>query len=289
MKKLLIALLLIFSAFVGLIVLMGALALLTPAWSSSTEGLLFMQGFQTIALFGVTAFVGVWYTEDREDPIEKMLLKKGLTLKQGAIAILFAVAALPMISLLAEWNKGMELPQFLASMEEMMREMEESSKVLTERFLNTTSEWMLFVNLLVMALLPAVCEEMMFRGWLQRALGRSVDYHTAIWVSAIVFSAIHFQFYGFIPRMLIGAALGYLYYYTGSLWAPIVAHFTNNAAAVVTAFLSYNGYTSIDFDLIGTGDTWYLSVASVAVCVALMVRLQSTDNRLQSTDVSGIC
>jgi membrane protease YdiL (CAAX protease family) len=279
MKKLLIALLLIFSAFVGLIVLMGALALLAPAWSSSTEGLLFMQGFQTIALFGVTAFVGVWYTEDREDPIEKMLLKKGLTLKQGAIAILFAVAALPMISLLAEWNKGMELPQFLASMEEMMREMEESSKVLTERFLNTTSEWMLFVNLLVMALLPAVCEEMMFRGWLQRALGQSVDYHTAIWVSAIVFSAIHFQFYGFIPRMLIGAALGYLYYYTGSLWAPIVAHFTNNAAAVVTAFLSYNGYTSIDFDLIGTGDTWYLSVASVAVCVALMVRLQSTDYR----------
>ena len=279
MKKLLVALLLIFGAFVGLIVLMGALALLTPAWSSSTEGLLFMQGFQTIALFGVTAFVGVWYTEDREDPIEKMLLKKGLTLKQGVIAILFAVAALPMISLLAEWNKGMELPQFLASMEEMMREMEESSKVLTERFLNTTSEWMLFVNLLVMALLPAVCEEMMFRGWLQRALGQSVDYHTAIWVSAIVFSAIHFQFYGFIPRMLIGAALGYLYYYTGSLWAPIVAHFTNNAAAVVTAFLSYNGYTSIDFDLIGTGDTWYLSVASAAVCVALMVRLQSADNR----------
>ena len=279
MKKLLIALLLIFSAFVGLIVLMGALALLAPAWSSSTEGLLFMQGFQTIALFGVTAFVGVWYTEDREDPIEKMLLKKGLTLKQGAIAILFAVAALPMISLLAEWNKGMELPQFLASMEEMMREMEDSSKVLTERFLNTTSEWMLFVNLLVMALLPAVCEEMMFRGWLQRALGQSVDYHTAIWVSAIVFSAIHFQFYGFIPRMLIGAALGYLYYYTGSLWAPIVAHFTNNAAAVVTAFLSYNGYTSIDFDLIGTGDTWYLSVASAAVCVALLFRLQSTDYR----------
>ena len=123
MKKLLIALLLIFGAFVGLIVLMGALALLAPAWSSSTEGLLFMQGFQTIALFGVTAFVGVWYTEDREDPIEKMLLKKGLTLKQGVIAILFAVAALPMISLLVEWNKGMVLPQFLASMEEMMANM----------------------------------------------------------------------------------------------------------------------------------------------------------------------
>ena len=120
---------------------------------------------------------------------------------------------------------------------------------------------------------------MMFRGWLQRVLGKRVNYHIAIWVSAFVFSAIHFQFYGFIPRMLIGAALGYLYCYTGSLWAPIIAHFTNNAAAVVTAFLTYNGYTSIDFDVIGTGDTWYLSVASVAVCVALLFRLQFTDDR----------
>lgn len=273
MKKLLIALLLIFSAFVGLVVLMGALALLAPTWSNSVNGLLFMQGFQTIVLFGVTALVGVWFTEGHSNPFKQMLLDRRLTPRDCLIAFLFAVAALPMISLLAEWNNGMELPSYLASLEEMMRQMEESAKVLTERFLNTSSVGMMLVNLLVMALLPAVCEEMMFRGWLQRVLGKSVNYHTAIWVSAFVFSAIHFQFYGFIPRMLIGAALGYMYYYTGSLWAPIVAHFTNNAAAVVTAFLTYNGYTSIDFDLIGTGDTWYLSVVSVAVCVVLMSRL----------------
>ena len=279
MKKLLVALLLIFGAFIGLIVLMGALAFLVPEWSGSTEGLLFMQGFQTIVLFGVTAVVGVWFTEKRVNPFKQMSLNVGLSLKQGVIVLFFALAALPIISLLAEWNKGMELPSFLASMEEVMREMEESAKVLTERFLNTSSVVMMFVNLFVMALLPAVCEEMMFRGWLQRVLGKTVNYHTAIWVSAFVFSTIHFQFYGFIPRMLIGAALGYLYYYTGSLWAPIIAHFINNAVAVVAAFLIYNGYSSIDFDLIGTGDTWYLSVASVALCVALLFRLQITDNR----------
>lgn len=279
MKKLLIALLLIFGAFIGLVVLMGGLMALAPEWANSTAGLLFMQGFQTIVLFGVTAFVGVWFTEDRVNPFKQMLLNKGLSWKQGLIAFFFAVSALPIISLMAEWNQGMELPSFLASLEEMMRQMEESAKALTERFLNTSSVGMMFVNLFVMALLPAVCEEMMFRGWLQRVLGKSVNYHTAIWVSAFVFSAIHFQFYGFIPRMLIGAALGYLYYYTGSLWAPIIAHFTNNAAAVISAFLAYNGYISANPDLIGTGDTWYLSVASVAVCAALMVRLQSTDNR----------
>lgn len=279
MKKLFIALLLIFGAFIGLVVLMGALALLAPEWSNSTGGLLFMQGFQTIVLFGVTALVGVWITEDKLNPLKQMLLNKGLSLKHGLIALFFAVAALPMISLLTEWNKGMELPSFLASMEEMMRQMEESAKEVTDQFLNTSSVGMMFINLFVIALLPAVGEEMMFRGWLQRVLGKSVNYHTAIWVSAFVFSAIHFQFYGFIPRMLIGAALGYLYCYTGSLWAPIIAHFTNNAAAVISAFLVYNGYISINPDLIGTGDTWYLSVASVAVCVALMVRLRITDYR----------
>ena len=277
MKKLVIALLLIFGAFIGLIVLMGALALLAPKWANSTVGLLTMQGVQTIVLFGVTALVGVWFTEERVNPFKQMSLNRVLTLKQGLIAFLFAVAALPMISMLAEWNKGMELPSFLASVEELMRQMEESVELLTERFLNTSSAVILFVNLFVMAFLPAVCEEMMFRGWLQRVLAKSVNYHVAIWVAAFVFSAIHFQFYGFIPRMLIGAALGYLYYYTGSLWAPVVAHFTNNAVAVITAFLTYNGYTSVNFDLIGTGDTWYLSLTSLVVCLALLFRLKVID------------
>lgn len=269
MKKLLIALLLIFGAFIGLVVLMGALMVLAPEWSNSIEGLLFIQGFQTIVLFGVTALVGVWFTE-RVNPFNQMSLNRGLSMKQGLVAFFFAVAALPLISMLAEWNKGMELPSFLASVEEIMRQMEESALAMTEKFLNTSSFGMMIVNLFVMALLPAVCEEMMFRGWLQRVLGNRLNYHVAIWVSAFIFSAIHFQFYGFVPRMIIGAALGYLYCYTGSLWASIIAHFTNNAAAVITAFLAYNGYTSINFDLIGTGDTWYLSVASVAVCLALM-------------------
>ena len=274
MKKLLIALLIIFGAFIGVMTLMGALIALAPEWTNSIEGLLFMQGLQTIVLFGVTALVGVWFTEDYVNPLRQMSLNKGLSVQQSLIAFLFAVAALPMISMLADWNNGIELPSFLASVEDMMRQMEEQAKVLTERFLQTSSVGMMVANLFVMALLPAVCEEMMFRGWLQRVLGKSVNYHTAIWVSAFVFSAIHFQFYGFIPRMLIGAALGYLYHYTGSLWASILAHFVNNAAAVVFAFLSYNGYTNIDFDLIGTGGTWYLSVASLAVCLALMFRLK---------------
>ena len=98
MKKLLIALLLIFGAFIGLVVLMGALMVLAPEWSNSIEGLLFMQGVQTIMLFGVTALVGVWFTE-RVNAFNQMSLNRGLSLKQGLVAFFFAVAALPLISM----------------------------------------------------------------------------------------------------------------------------------------------------------------------------------------------
>ena len=123
MKKLLIALLIIFGAFIGVMTLMGALIALAPKWTNSIEGLLFMQGLQTIVLFGVTALVGVWFTEDYVNPLRQMLLNKGLSVQQSLIAFLFAVAALPMISMLADWNNGIELPSFLASVEEMMRQM----------------------------------------------------------------------------------------------------------------------------------------------------------------------
>ena len=272
MKKLLIALLIIFGAFIGVVTLMEALMLLAPEWMGSTSGLLFMQGLQTILLFGLTAVVGIWVAE-RKNPLRLMALDRTVSVSQGLIVFCFAVAALPSITWLAEWNKGLELPSFLSSLEAQMQAMEEAARVLTERFLQTSSVGMLFVNLFVMAFLPALCEEMMFRGWLQRRLSSSVNIHVAVWVSAFVFSAIHFQFYGFVPRMLIGAALGYMYYYTGSLWAPILAHFVNNAAAVLVAFVSYNGLVAFDFERLGTGDTWYVSVAALAVCVVLMSRL----------------
>ena len=273
MKKFLWALFVLLGAFLGLVLLISVMVAINPEWSTSTNGLLVIQAIQTIVLFGCTTYVGVKFTETG-NPLKLMSLTKGLTIKQIVISFLFAISALPIISFFSEWNKGMELPSFLASMEEIMKQMEDQAMVMTERFLSTSSVGMLFVNLFVIALLPALCEEMMFRGWLQRRVSNSVNIHVAIWVSAFVFSAIHFQFYGFLPRMLIGAALGYLYYYTGSLWAPIIAHFTNNAVAVATTFLTYNKITTTDFDMIGVGDMWYMSLASVAVCVALMCVLR---------------
>ena len=90
--------------------------------------------------------------------------------------------------------------------------------------------------LVSVALLPALCEEWLFRGTLQPLLIRaSGNIHVGIWISAALFSAIHMQFFGFIPRMLLGASFGYLVVHSGSIWPAVTGHLVNNAGVVIAA------------------------------------------------------
>jgi membrane protease YdiL (CAAX protease family) len=147
------------------------------------------------------------------------------------------LALLPIVGVVNEWNQAISLPDFLAPLEAWMREAEDMATQLQERFLSGTSYWDLFVNIVVMAVTPAFCEELLFRGVIQNQLEKWFkNAHVAVWVAAIIFSAIHFQFYGFFPRMILGAALGYLLVYGKSLWLPIVVHCVNNSLAVITAW-----------------------------------------------------
>ena len=135
----------------------------------------------------------------------------------------------------------------------------------------------LIINILLMAVLPAISEELTFRGVLINLFkvkgeklevkGESVP-HLAIWCSAILFSAIHLQFYGFVPRMLMGALFGYMLVWTGSLWTPILMHFTNNAMAVILYFVSLRAGWDIEMmDAIGTNDTLWLGVVSMVITI----------------------
>ncbi len=131
----------------------------------------------------------------------------------------------------------MHLPDSLVGVEKWMRQQEDQLATLTQRFLYMPSAVDLAINLLMIALIPAIGEELLFRGCLQPIFGRLVkNAHVGIWLAAIVFSAIHLQFYGFIPRMLLGALFGYLYYYGNSMWYPILGHFLNNGSAVVAVY-----------------------------------------------------
>lgn len=162
---------------------------------------------------------------------------------QIAIAgILVMVAALPLINALAWMNEMLQLPEFLSGLEAVFAEMEESAAKLTKAITEDSNPIVLAVNILTIAALPAFGEELIFRGLVIPIVRKwSGNVHTAVWVAAILFSAMHLQFYGFVPRMVLGAVLGYLFVWSGSVWVPIIAHFTNNALALTLLFLMSRG------------------------------------------------
>ena len=146
-----------------------------------------------------------------------------------------------------------------------MKQMEQQAETLTLRFLQVKSFGALLINLFVMALLPAIGEELTFRGLLLRRVT-----HVTIWAVAILFAAIHLQFYGFVPRMLMGAMFGYVFVWTGSLWVPVIMHFVNNGMAVIAYYIeqsvvSDQGSEQNIADTFGAGDTWWLGVLSLLI------------------------
>ncbi|RYY65195.1 MAG: CPBP family intramembrane metalloprotease [Chitinophagaceae bacterium] len=151
--------------------------------------------------------------------------------------ILLMVVSMPFMEWVVALNQKMTFPESFAKLEQWMRRMEDEAMRQTYAFLKISNGWDLPVNLFIIAIVPAIGEELMFRGALQRTFSRLFsNHHFVIWITAFLFSAIHMQFFGFFPRMFLGAAFGYLYVWTGSLWYPIIAHFLNNAYAVIVAW-----------------------------------------------------
>ena len=136
-----------------------------------------------------------------------------------------------------EWNANVDLPDFLSGFEQWAKELEQTLAETTEKYTNFESFPEFIVGLIAISILPGIGEELLFRGVLQNGLKKwTKNIHVAIWVSAFIFSAIHMQFYGLVPRMLLGALFGYIYFWSGSIWYAIIAHMANNGIAVIIAY-----------------------------------------------------
>ncbi len=146
-----------------------------------------------------------------------------------------------------EWNANVKLPAFLSGFEKWASELEESMADLTKFLTEFESTGYFVLAVLIVAVVPGIGEELIFRGFLQNIFRKMLkNDHLAIWLAAFVFSAIHFQFYGFVPRMVLGALFGYLYLWTGNLLVPVFAHFLNNGISLLSLFVYQKGL--IDFD-----------------------------------------
>ena len=170
-----------------------------------------------------------------------------------------------------DWNASVKLPEFLGGFEQWAEELEDSMKILTDYLTEFDSTGYFILTVFVIAVIPGIGEELLFRGFLQNILRRIFkNDHIAIWIAAILFSAIHFQFYGFIPRMLLGALFGYLYLWTGNLLVPIVAHFINNCVSLVALYIYQKGLTDIDVESTEVLPTMYVLIFSALFVVTLL-------------------
>ena len=171
----------------------------------------------------------------------------------------------PFISLLTFANESLQLPEALAPLERWMQAQEALAKQLTDQLLASDRIDILLANLLVVAVIAALTEELFFRGALQRILGKALSNpHAIIWTAAALFSAFHMQFYGFLPRMILGAYFGYLLLWSRSIWLPVFAHFINNATAVVV--LSNSRLKEINILTGSIASDELLPYALLAVC-----------------------
>lgn len=227
------------------------------------------QGISSALIFIAPPII--LYAFTRSQPMRQLGFNKPNNYWQLLIGVALMFVSLPITNQLGFWNEQMSLGPAFERLEDLLQQMEETAGDLTERMLQVDTFWGLLFNLLVIALIAAVGEELTFRGVIQQALFKGVkNVHVAVFLSAFIFSFIHFQFYGFLPRMFLGLILGYLFYYSGSIWTSILMHFINNGTAVVIAFLNYKGYTSIDVEHFGSTSSIVLMLVSLAITVGLI-------------------
>lgn len=202
--------------------------------------------------------------------IHHLLLRKaGIFL---LLAPLLIISASPLIDFSAFIN-GLLIPEN-SWLERTFKPTEELAEQMTSLFLDPNSNVPLFVAFLSIAIIPAICEELVFRGVMMPLLAKMTrNIHAAVWITAMLFSLIHVQFYGFLPRMIMGALLGYFVVWSGSLWTSILAHFINNTSAFL--MFRYFGTLETPEDSIFSHWIFYIVAAAAFILIALLAGKKS--------------
>lgn len=235
-----------------------------------------LQLFTQIGIFGISAWL---FVRMQTNKVSKHLsLNHFSNFKTHLLSIGLLLCALPLVYETMLWNESIPFPEKFSSLYQSLIQQQYRSEEMMNLFLNTQGVGGLLFNIFLIALIPAFFEELFFRGALQKLfLDTFKNEHISIFIVAILFSAIHLQFFSFLPRFVLGLALGYMAFYSGSLWTSIVAHALNNGVSVVIAWMFYNGYTHINYQEIGETPYWGITVLSIIACFILIYLLRKTN------------
>jgi membrane protease YdiL (CAAX protease family) len=239
----------------------------------------FFQITYSLGLFLIPALLaGFLFNGKSFEYLSGKVKPYGLTL---ILSVLLVLGSVPVINFLAEFNMNISLPDRLSGLETRIRETESEAEKLMELFLSDTSVSRFLLNLLMIAVIPAFGEEFFFRGVLQRIFTEwTRNKHVAIIIVAVLFSFMHLQFLGFIPRILLGALFGYMLAWTGSIWVPVMAHFVNNSIAVSFYFFYNKGLIGDDLNTIGSGkDSIIYTISSILFLIMIMGAIWMVERR----------
>ncbi len=239
------------------------------------EAVNFVKFFQLLNQIGIFVLPVIAYAYFvSPTPATYLSLKKKPSAVSLLVAGLVVYTILPFLNYVSEWNQDISLPASLAGIEDWMKAKEMQAEQLLRVFLKTDTLAGLGLNLLTVALVPAIGEELLFRGVLLRLMKEiTKSTHLAVVISAILFSAVHLQFFGFFPRFLLGLLLGYVFVFTGSLWVPVFLHLVNNASSVVVYYLHHTGVIQIRMEDFGATTNPVYVWGSLLITMWLMLVL----------------
>lgn len=216
----------------------------------SREALLLTSAMQSLLSFILPAWI--CYRLMKPDPLCSLGLKRSFSVAWLLLTVLAMAVAVPALNEVIHLNESIK---FSPAVDALFSQWEEQAQAMTDVMLSTDSVGGLIAGILIIGVLTGLGEEIFFRGALQPMLvGKGVSAAGTVWIAAIVFSIMHFQPYGFIPRVLLGAFFGYLYLWSGSIWLPATAHALNNSMVVLMTWLSKRGISAAWYEETGVAD-----------------------------------
>lgn len=204
----------------------------------------------------------------KEKPFKSLGFKRS-TILWLILGVAMMYAILPLNAVFGEWNASIKFPESMADFEKLMQDLQERATEVMEKFVNVDNIGGLIINLIMIAGLAALGEELLFRSVIQTSLIKICkNAHIGIFIASAVFSLIHMEFYGLLPRLVLGLLLGYMYYYSRSIWTPMAMHFANNGTIVILYYLNNIGVMNIDVESFGETNVFVL-ILSIITLIAL--------------------
>ena len=198
--------------------------------------------------------------------------------------VFFIILNAPVI----EWNKSISFPSFMSSFESWALLKEKQLESLTIYLVSFENNFEYLIGIIAIAIIPGFCEEYFFRGVLQKNLNLLLkNAHIAILLSSLLFSAFHLQFYGFFPRFFLGVFFGYLFYWSGSLMYPVIAHALNNFLSLTVFYAAISGIFGEDID-VSVNSSPEIPLALIAFSIIIFIFLVVIlKEKLNNTHESG--